>query len=234
MPTTIQTIVTRARRAHLQEVVPRFWTDDELLGHAINGTKDLWRAVKDLYQDYFRTIDDTNVSIAAGASILTGVPDDVVTVLGIEPRVPATRPVVFVYKDYLHRDFIAARAQGSLDPSQRAVIFYDVDGAGGNAGATNVRIAPGVTSQLLLTLIYVPTLADVALVDNNPIPGESDLAIEYWIAAHAIPKQKGENQPDAGFMASYEVEKQKILTGATPRDESDVEVAEAFFESEWE
>lgn len=234
MATTIQTIVTRARRAHLQEVIPRFWTDDELLGHAINGTKDLWRRVKDTYQDYFRTIDTSLVSVAANASTLTGVPADVSTVLGLEARTPATRPILFVHRDYLHPDFQSARQASAIDPSSNGIVYYDVDGAGAPVGAPTIRIAPPLTAQVLLTLVYVPVLADVTLVSTNPIPGESDLALEYWIAAHAIPKQRGESQPDPGFMTAYEGECSKLLTGVTPRDESEPEVVEAMFEGYWE
>ncbi len=231
---TIQTIVTQTRRAHLQEVVPRFWTDDELLGHARNGTKDLWRRLKDTYQDHFRTIDTTNVSIAAAGTTLTGVPADCSTVLGIKPRTPSTRPIIFKHRDYLHPDFQAAEAGAAIDVSAPGVIYYDIDGAGAPVAAPTIRIAPSVTSALLVALVYVPTLADVALVDENPIPGESDQALEYWIAAHAIPKQRGESQPDPGFLASYEAEAAKLMTGVTPRDESEPEVVEAFFEDCWE
>lgn len=237
MATPIADIITQCRRARLQEVVPRFWTQDELVGHFNAGMRDLWKALKDVYQDHFRTIDDTNVSLAASATTLTGVPTDVATVLGIEPRDPVSRPIIFVQKDYLHPDFQAARfagAQSAQDPSQRSVIYYDIDGAGGPVAAPTIRIAPPLSSALNLTLIYVPVLAARTIADTNPIPGESDLALELWIAAHALPKQRESQEPDPGMLAAYEVEKAKIATAATPRDESEPDVVEAFFEMHWE
>ena len=63
-----------------------FWTDDELLDKLIDAAKDMWAAILDTYGDHYLTVDVTNVSLAASATSLTGVPTDTFRVHLIEPR----------------------------------------------------------------------------------------------------------------------------------------------------
>jgi len=52
MATTLNTIISRARKTLVEETVSAtpFWTDAELLEHAINGCRDLWKGIVDVYQ----------------------------------------------------------------------------------------------------------------------------------------------------------------------------------------
>jgi hypothetical protein len=53
---------------------------------SLREVKDLWRDIVDLKQEHFLTVDNTNVSLAANTSTLTGLPSDVHKVYMIEPR----------------------------------------------------------------------------------------------------------------------------------------------------
>src|SRR4051812_13237299 len=86
MATLISSLISNVRTTPLIEPVANFWTDAELLDHAVNGIKDLWKAILDLNEGHFVTIDETNVSMAASSNVLTGVPADVFRVELIELR----------------------------------------------------------------------------------------------------------------------------------------------------
>lgn len=134
----------------------------------------------------------------------------------------------------MHPDFQRARALSTQDPSYGNKIFYDLHGAGSPIGAPTIRVAPAVSAEILLRLVYVPTLAEITPDDTNPIPGESDAALVAWATAYVLGKQNEDQQPDSGWLTIYGNEKKNILTSLTPRQTEDEEVAEAFFEDLWQ
>ena len=114
MATTVQTLIDMSRR-HLVEASASFWSDAELVALCNRGMRDLWRAINDNFQDYFFTVDDTNVSLAADGTSLSGVQADVAIIRGIEPRVLSSYPdIIFKPKNYNHPDFAAARASDPI------------------------------------------------------------------------------------------------------------------------
>jgi hypothetical protein len=236
MATTIGSIITRARR-QLVELTPRFWSDAELLDIAIEGVQDLWKSVKSVNQHYLATIDVTNVSLAASAYQLTGVPADVAIVLGIEPRVPASNVNAFFRpRNYFDPVFAQCRTQPAQEPNG-LVIWYDLTGAGAPVAAPTVRVAPAITSAMNLQFSYVPTL-DASLIttaSSNPIPGETDHMLKCWIIAHARAKETEGRTPDATYMGMYETDKSKLVASVLPkRQEDEPDVVEAMFEGHWD
>jgi hypothetical protein len=231
--TTLAYLEARVRE-HLNEPVPRFWSSREIVDHLLDGMKNLWRVYYDTYQDYFVTIDSTNVSLAADAYVLTGVPADVSIVRGIEPRALTTYPnLQFSPRDYLSPEFTAARGQSAQDPGYTDVIYYTIHGAGGPVSAPTIRTAPKLSSALNVSLIYVPVLPALVVGDTNPVPGESDDAIIAWATAHALAKSKEDQMPDAGWVQKYTAGKEQLRTGVTPRQTHEPEVVPAFFEVLW-
>jgi len=233
MATTLQTLIDRAR-VHLVEQTAYYWSDSELLVHANDGLKDLWRAIKGVYQDYFLTVDATNVSLAAGAYTLTGVPADVSIVRGVRPRdltaFPYTR---FEYRPWGHQDFIVAEAQGTLAADQVRMFFFCITDAGAPVAAPTVRVAPAIDRALNLTFAYIPVLGTLAATANNPIPGETDDLIVAWIVAYARAKEREDRAPDLVWLGKYTKQRDELLTSITPRQEQDDEVAEALYEPYW-
>jgi len=183
-----------------------FWSDAELLDIGLDGVRDLWRAYIDLHEEYMMTIDITNVSMADGASTLTGVPADVFRVLLIEPRdttsANANGEIRFKPAKYNSPEFIRARARANT------------------------------IGALTLRLVYIPTLPTLTATSNNPIPGESDKALKAWIIAHAAAKQREDNSPDPNWLAIYGTEKQSGLTASTPRQEQEPRYIRGAFEDE--
>lgn len=233
MATLISSLVSDAR-IELIETSESFWTDLELVAHCNRGIKDLKRAIDDNYQDYFLTVDRTNVSLAANSSSLTGIPSDVTIIRGIEPRVQSDFPgIIFRPKPYNHPLFQAARSVPAQDPSFGLEIYYAVTDAGAPVGTPTIRIAPQVTSAIPLQLMYVPSLAAKTASDVNPIPGESDNALIAWIIAYALARENEEKTPDAGWLAIYKSEKDNLLGSLAPRQTDEEEVVDAMFESEW-
>jgi hypothetical protein len=210
------------------------WTDAEILVHLIDGAKDMWAAILDVYGDHFFTIDITNVSLAANATSLTGVPADTFRVHTIEPRdttsgVDGSR-VTFVPRKYNHPDFEAARAITALSPSAAGIIFYDVSGAGTPVGTPTVLTAPKLSSALTLRFVYNPTLAALTSASTNPIPGESDKALVSYAVAFARAKERDDRSPDPNWIAVYSTEKQSILARITPRQDQETEFAFGLFD----
>src|SRR3990167_8624594 len=101
--TLLSTIETVVRR-DLKETTASFWSQAELLQHFNDGIQNLWGAIIDLFEEHYITIDVTNVSMAAEATTLTGVPADTFRVHLIEPRdttSAGTAPnVIFDAKEY--------------------------------------------------------------------------------------------------------------------------------------
>lgn len=212
-----------------------FWTEQELLDIIVLGAKDLWRAIIDLHQGHFTTIDETHVSVAANTTALTGVPVDCFRVLMIEPRdlssANDSRWTYFKPKQSHSLAFQAARAEQVNNPGiTNRLVFYDILNAGSPVAAPSIVIAPTLTSALTLRLIYVHVLPTLVESDDNPIPGESDNALVSWATAYALAKQSPERMPDAAWLAIYSTDKQSLLTALTPRQEQEEEIVEGLFD----
>lgn len=212
-----------------------FWTEQELFDILVLGMKDLWKAITDLHQGHFTTIDITNVYLAANATSLTDVPADCFRILMIEPRdltnTGSSRWVYFKPKQFHSLTFQSARAQTVTDPTQTSTIYYDILNAGSPVAAPSIVIAPSVSSDLLLRLVYTHTLPTLVETDNNPIPGESDNALVSWGVAWARAKEREDRSPDPAWFATYSTEKQALLTVLTPRQEQEEEIVEGLFEN---
>lgn len=233
MATTLQQIITSTRLKFLRETTASYWTDAELLEHVITGIDDLWKAVIDLHQEHFITVDDTNVSLVASTALVSGIPTDCFRIVSIEARDLSESSVnlglEFFPRDWNHPEMVNARRQPAITPRDDA-IYYTVFGQGPPIGAISIRVAPQVNSDVNLTLAYIPVHGAAALSDNNPIPGKSDLALQAWTAAHARAKEREDGSPDPDMLAIYANEKQNILVVLTPRQEQELETVEGMFE----
>ena len=233
MATPLSTLVTQVR-AELLETSASFWTDAELLTHVIDGCKDMWAAILDVYGDHYFVDDDVHMSLVSGSNKIAGVPSDVFRVMLIEPRDTTTSGahwgMVFVPKKYNSPDFINARSFGTLTPTNAGVIFYDVSGVGAPNGAPTILVAPKLAATMDLRVVYNPVLVDLTAASNNPIPGEADKAIKAYAYAFARAKEREDRSPDPGWIAVYATEKQSILTRITPRQDQEPEVVEGMFE----
>jgi len=235
MATLLSGIITNARYT-LNEPTASFWSDAELLTYAVDAVRALWREILDLGEGHFQTKDETNVSLAASATTLTGVPTDVFRVSLLEVRDLTSSASVFNLtfepKHTNDPDFTAARGLGSVDPNGR-IIYYALTGAGGPIAAPTIEVAPKITSAVNLRLIYNPTLAAMTAASNNPIPGESDHAIQAFIIAHARAREREDRSPDPEWMAIFESDKLNLMQALTPRQTQEPETVEALFESYW-
>lgn len=238
MATTLASLITTVRDL-LNESVASFWSDAELLRYMNGGINDLYRRIKDNLQDDFFTEDVTNVSLAANATSLTGVPSNVAIVQAIKPRSLTSYPNVrFWPRKYGDYDFLAAQASQAIDPLSGGDLYYAIVGTGGPVGAPTIKVAPSVTASLLLALVYTPSMTAITdAATANPIPGESDMALVYWTVAHALARTPhGDQQsavPHPGYLKMYEDQLAKIGVATTPRQQDEPDVAEAFFEMYW-
>lgn len=212
------------------------WDDDDLLLDLIDGCKDLWRAVIDLHRNHFTTIDETNMSLAASASSVTGVPADLYRILRIEPRDITTsgtyREVQFRPKPLQSGAFQAARSLGTIGVGEYP-IFFDLLNAGSPVAAPTISVAPKISSTVPLRVTYVNSLPTLTEQSNNPIPGESDNALIAWGVAYARARETDQNMPDPAWLAIYATDKQGLLTALTPRQEQEVEIVDDMFGGEW-
>lgn len=234
--TIISTIITNSR-AKLKETTASFWTDAELLEDIKLGVNDLWGAIVDLNQEHFQTIDITNVSVAASATSLTGVPADTFRVLLIEPvdTTPgvAGANLLFRPKDYNSPEFINSRQLTAQDVGSGRVIYYTLTQPGAPVAAPTVLVSPKLTAAVTLRFVYIPTPGAAALTtaSNNPIPGESDNALRAWCIAYARAKEREDRSPDPNWLAIYATEKQNLLVRMTPRQTQEPEIVDSIFEA---
>lgn len=230
---TLLSVPIAQARGTLLETSANFWTDAELLEHAVQGCKQLWRKIIDLHEGHFQTIDDTNVTLAASTATLTGVPADCFRVESIELRdltsTASIQNTVFSPKKKNHPDWQSARALGSVDPTGRE-FYYDLRNAGSPVAAPAIDIAPMALSTVNLRLIYVHVLGTLTAASTNPIPGESDHAIYAWIVAHARAKEREKRDPDPEWLAVFATDQDQLLTALTPRQTQEPEFVEGMFE----
>lgn len=223
-------------RAQLNEPVAKFWVDTELVTLMSTGIRDLWRSIADLKQEHFLTVNTTDVSFAANSTTLSGVPTDVHKIYLVEPRDltvnGANSGLSFEVRDFNSDIFRAARSRDAIDP-QNDVIYYAPQKQGGPVNAPTIYAAPKVTSAVLLTFCYVPTLGTFTVDSTVPIPGESDNALIAWTIAFARAKEREDRSPDPGWLAIYASEKQNILQSLGLRDYQDNTFVEGLFEDYW-
>lgn len=235
MATTFATLIASVR-TKLDEGSAVYWTDAEILAHLQNGAKDLWRRINDLYENHFVTLDTTNMTIAADAYTVTGVPADVYRIVEIEPRTlgeSSTTPgLIFKPKDYQRPEFREARARGSVSPTNQ-IVYYTLFNAGGPVAAPTIRIAPALSAAVNLTVLYVPTLdnTDMTSADDNPVPGESDNALVAWATAYCRARETDSRAPDPEWLAVYATEKANLIEQIGPRQIQEVETVDGLFEN---
>ena len=210
-----------------------FWSSSELVSIMNLGFKDLWGMIVDLNQEHYITVDDTNVTLAASGTSLTGVPADCFRVHLIEPKTLTSgttgADVMFVPRDYNSADFSnARRLSGNQDPSG-ITVCYCLTQAGAPVGAPTVLTAPPISSTLALRFVYVPTIAAKTASDSNPIPGESDNAVVTWTVAWARAKEREDRSPDPAWLTMYKTEKQNLQVRLTPRQTQEPDVVEDLF-----
>jgi len=234
---TTFTVLTTRTRERLVETTASFWTDAEILAFLIDGAKDLWRAILDLNQEHFLTNDVTNVSLAADATSLTGVPTDVFRVAIIEPRDTTSDgsapDLQFLPRDFNHPDFAAARSVAAQSPNGIQV-FYCLINAGAPVAAPSILTAPKLNAAVTLRLVYNQTLGTLTGSSDNPIPGEADNALINYAMAYLMGKQtEGNLTPDPEWLSLYATEKKNILIALTPRQTQEPETVEGYMEEYW-
>ena len=238
MSTTCASLITISRDL-LNESTASFWSDAELLRYMNGGIRDLYRRIKDNLQDDFFVEDVTNVSLTANSASITGVPANVAHIRAIRPRSLTSYPNIrFWPRKYGDYDFLSAEASSAIDPISGGEVFYAPYGTGGPVQAPTIRVAPKLSSTLLLAFAYTPSITEITnAATANPIPGESDMALVYWTVAHALARTPHGDQlsavPHPGYLKMYEDQLVKIGVGTTPRQDDEPEVAEAFFEMHW-
>lgn len=233
MATALSSIETVVRR-DLKETTASFWSQAELLQHFNDGIRNLWGAIIDLYEEHYITVDESNVSMAASTSTLTGVPTDTFRVHLIEPRdttsAGSAPNTLFIPKDYNHPDFINARSLTAQDLGSGLKIYYHVTGAGAPVAAPTVRVAPQISSALNLRFAYVPVIPVKIISDDNPIPGESDKALHAYCMAFALAKEQEDKMPHPGWLSIYKTEKDALLVRLTPRQSQEERVVDSIWE----
>lgn len=245
MATKIQSVIQVVRR-YLVEPEPNFWSDDELVGIAQTGIRDLWRDTVDLKQEHFlKSVNDGSVvyptgSIAnstnGGTQDMQGVPTDVHKVYMIEPLSLTEngsneglqfRPLP--YNDYR---FQLQRSRPPIDP-ENDTIYYAIHGQGGPVNAPTIRCAPTVTVAVPVSFTYVPVLGMLRATDVIPIPGEADNAVIAWTVAYARAKEKDDRAPDPAWLTVYATEKAHLLGSLGIRQYQEATFSDAVFEEYW-
>lgn len=237
MSTTLQTVLNMTRDA-LNEAVPRYWSDVELLRYMNRGIRDAWRQITLTNQNYQFSL-NTSVTLAANADVLTNVPTDVSVIFNLESLDMVAHPINFIGRtDYANAEFQNARRRSQAgethNPDQPGTIFFCLVGAGAPVGAPTVYVAPRVSAALTLALAYRPVIgAELTATGLVPLPGELDQALVHWTAAYAIGRERSSAEPDAPRISLYQREVDVILAAITPRDEQEDQTVQAFFQEYW-
>ncbi len=244
MATPIQSVIQIVRR-YLVEPEPNFWSDDELVGIATTGIRDLWRDIVDLKQEHFLVTtfgvslpsgNTSGSSVDGGVQQLLGVPADVHKIYMIEPKDltenGSNHGLLFKPLPYNDNTFQLARSRAPIDPANDT-IYYAIQGQGGPVNAPVIMCAPTVTSAVQLAFTYVPTLGILRSTDRIPIPGEADNAVIAWTVAYARAKEMDNRSPDPSWLAVYATEKAHLLQSLGLRQYQEPSYAEAMFAEYW-
>lgn len=235
MASLISAIETKVR-LRLDEPTARFWSSDEIVAIIAAGIYDLWRPMVDLKQEYFLTVDATNVSLTADTSTLTGIPSDVYKIYALEVRdgssTSSNKNLFFEPLEYNHSYFENARTLAAVEPTNNT-IFYTVIGAGGPVAAPTIRVAPQVSSAVDLTLTYVPTIGTLTSASTVPLPGEVDNALIAWAVAYARAKERDDKDPDPNWLSIYATEKQNLLQSLGLRNLHKPLFVDGLFQENW-
>ena len=235
MATLSSSIETVARR-RLIETTASYWTSAELVDIIIDGIRDLWRDIVDLKAEHYLTVDNTNVTLQANSSVLSGLPTNVHKVYLIEPRdtssSSANVDLVFRPLDYNHERFQSARASADIDSSSNT-IYYAVTGKGAPVEAPIIYVAPQVNSAVNLSFAYIPALGALASTDYVPIPGEADNALVAWTVAMARSKEREDKSPDFNWLKIYSTEKEHLLQSLGLRQYQEAQTVDAMYEEFW-
>lgn len=215
----------------------RYWTNAELLAHAVACCKSVWRKVIDLHEEHFMEIDDSGgVTMPANGTKLAGVPSDTFRVILIEPlditSSGESRGLKFKPRKFKSPEFTAARGAEALDPSSDGTIYYALSHQGAPVRAPIIYVAPTLTSTLQLRFARVPVLQDLSAKSPNPIPGESDLCIVAWIVAYAKAKEREDQSPDPNWLAIHTNERDSLLVTSSERQEQAAIVLKGVFDDE--
>lgn len=236
MPSKLSDIETLVRQTPLIEPNANFWSSAELIAIINLGIKDLWRAIVDLKQEHYLTIDDTNVILPANSSVMQGVPKDVHKIYMIEPRDlsqnGSNHGLIFQPRDYNSEAFQMARARAAVDPAD-GVIYYAIHKQGAPVGSPEIRIAPQVTSDVNISFGYVPTLATLPADGIVAVPGEADNALVAWTVAYARAKESESRAPDPTWLTVYQGEKDKLLESLGLRQYQEPLYTDAMFQNYW-
>lgn len=234
MATLIGDLLTPVR-ARIIEPTAVFWTDAELTTIMVAGIKDLWRSIVDLKQEHYLTI-NTGVSMEASATQLSGIPADVHKVYMIEPLDltdnGSNHGLLFKPLPYNHDTFQLARSRAPIDASNDT-IYYDIFQAGAPVEPPIIKVAPKVTSRVLISFGYVPSLPDLNTTMKVPIPGEADNAIIAWTVAYARAKERDDRSPDPAWLAIYATEKQNLLQSLGLRQYQEASYVDAMWTEYW-
>jgi len=235
MATQITTLIPYVR-SHLVETTAKFWSNAELVELMIRGIRDLWRDIVDLKQEHYLTVDITNVSLAANATQLTGVPADVHKVYMIEPRDltvnGSSHGLLFKPLEYNSNQFQLARSRDAIDPVNDT-IYYAITKQGAPYNVPVILTAPKVTSAVNIAFSYVPTLGALTDTDYIPIPGEADNACIAWTVAFARAKEKEDRSPDPAWLSIYATEKAHLLQSLGLREYQEPSFVEAVWVEYW-
>ena len=235
MSTTIANIIPVVRN-HLVEPTPVFWSDAELTDIAIRGIHDLWRDIADLKQEHYLTIDRTHVNFPPNSSVLTGVPADIHKIFQIEP-VDMTdngsfHGLLFLPLKYNDQTFQLARSRSPIDPTND-VVYYATHSQGAPVNAPVIVCAPQVTSNVPVSIAYVPTLGALVETDIIPIPGEADNAVIAWTVAFARAKEREDRSPDDAWLAIFATEKDHLLQSLGLRQYQEPIYVQATWQEYW-
>lgn len=236
MPTPFSTIIASARTL-LNEASASFWADTELLGYAIDGARDLWRAIVNLNQGHFVAVEATgNIVYGANTNWISGLPADLYRIESLELLdLTAANPVqncTFEFRRVSDAEFQSSRSLSPQDPNGQQ-LFFHLYNAGAPVGTPLIEVAPQITTPVALRMVYTQTLpaANYTVKSINPVPGDSDHALMCWVIAHALARERDDLTPHPTWIAMYASDKNGLLESLTPRQTQDVETADAIFES---
>ena len=234
MATVINQLIPTVR-LHLVESEARFWSDAELTALAILGIKDLWKAIADLKQNHFISINNS-VTLQPNSNQLSGIPSDVHKVIMIEPVDLTTNGpnVGLLFKPLPYQDDVFQQARGvqPIDP-RNDTIFYAVHAAGGPVGSPIIQTAPQVTSTVNCSFTYVPVLGPLDGTMPNPIPGESDQAVIAYTVAYARAKERETRDPDPSWISIYGSEKAMLTEALGVREYQELPTVRAIWMEYW-
>lgn len=199
------------------------------IAFALNEGKDeLVKIIREANENFFETASSGTISSTTtpNASIIT-LPADFARLVNIKVTSTGYEDTTFQYRRQSDYRFQQALLDGGSFASGSGHFYYDFQ------GASTMLLAPGANIDLLYTMDYLQTVADMTLPEDTPsqIPAEHHGFIVTWATVECM--RKIEDPRLSTYESKLEYQRTSVIAGVNTRQAKEPVFVTGFQEEEY-